>query len=43
MHNNAAVIVVMAPPTGVPQVIRGMGGFVRAVAGFFPGVWLGGA
>lgn len=43
MHNNAALIVVVAPPNGVPQFVRGMGavGFVRAALGLLPGAWLG--
>ena len=42
MHNNAALIVVVAPPNGVPQIVRGMGAsFFRAALGLFPGAWLG--
>jgi hypothetical protein len=43
MHNNAALIVVVAPPTGVPQIVRGVGvgGFFRAALGLLPGAWLG--
>ena len=41
MHNNAAVIVVMAPPNGVPQGVRGMGGVLRNAAGLLSGMLLG--
>ena len=42
MHNNAAFIVIVAPPNGVPQIVRGMGaGFLRAALRLFPGAWIG--
>jgi hypothetical protein len=43
MHNNAALIVVVAPPNGIPQIVRGMGAgaFFRAALGLLPRAWLG--
>jgi len=45
MHNNAALIVVVAPPNSVPQVVGGMGAgsFLRTALGLLPGprAWLG--
>ena len=42
MHNNVALIVIVAPPNGVPQIVRGMGpAFFRAALRLLPGAWLG--